>query len=99
MPKNKLKDSFYWLGKNGQECNVDLSSERISRYINEAKNRLKKVSKGKGDFCYIAGKEALVIGVVNEEGERSIFVARDYFEADYVPGCGWIKVEDEDEIS
>ena len=91
MTKNKLKDSFYWLGKNGQESNVDLSSERISRYINEAKNRLKKVPKGKGDFCYIAGKEALVIGVVNEEGERSIFVARDYW-----PDCGWIKVEDED---
>lgn len=99
MAKNKLKDSFYWLGKNGHECNVDLLSKRISRYINEAKNRLKKVSKSKGDFCYIAGKEALVIGVVNEEGERFIFVARDYWEADYIPGCGWIKVEDEDEIS
>jgi hypothetical protein len=96
MTKNKLKDSFYWLGKNGQESNVDLSSERISRYINESKNNLKKTPKGKGDFCFIAGKEALVIGVVNEDGERSIFVARDYFEADYVPGCGWIKVEDED---
>lgn len=99
MPKNKLKDSFYWLGKNGHECSVDLLSKRVSRYINEAKNHLKKVSKGKGDFCYIAGKEALVIGVVNEEGERFIFVARDYWEADYIPGCGWIKVEDEDEIS
>lgn len=96
MTKNKLKDSFYWLGKNGQESNVDLSSERISRYINESKNNLKKTPKGKGDFCFIAGKEALVIGVVNEDGERSIFVARDYFEADYIPGCGWIKVEDED---
>lgn len=96
MPKNKLKDFFYWLGKNGQESNVDLSSERISRYINEAKNNFKKIPKGKGDFCYIGGKEALVIGVVNEEGERSIFVARDYWEADYIPGCGWIKVEDED---
>lgn len=97
MPKNKLKDSFYWMGKNGQECNVDLSSKRISRYIDKAENNLKKIPKGKGDFCYVAGKEALVIGTVNEEGERSIFVARDYFEADYVLGCWWIKVEDEDE--
>lgn len=96
MPKNKLKDSFYWMGKNGQENNVDLSSERISRYIKKAKNNLKKIPKGKGDFCYIGGKEALVIGVENEEGERSIFVARDYWKADYVPGCGWIKVEGED---
>lgn len=97
MAKNKLKDSFYWMGKNGQECNVDLSSKLISRYINEVKNNLKKTPKGEGNFCYVAGKEALVIGVVNEEGERFIFVARDYWEADYIPGCGWMKVEGEDE--
>lgn len=97
MPKNKLKDSFYWMGKNGQECNVDLSSERVSRYINKAKNNLKKTQKGKGEFCFIAGKEALVIGVVNEKGERSIFVMRDYWEADYYPDCGWIKMESKDE--
>lgn len=99
MPKNKLKDSFYWLGKNCHECDVDLSSERVSRYINKAKNNLKKTPKGKGNFCFVSGKGALVNGVVNEEGERSIFVARDYWEADYIPGCGWIKVEDGDEIS
>lgn len=97
MTKNKLKDSFYWMGKNGQECNVDLSPECVSRYINKAKNNLKKATKGKGDFCFIAGKELLVIGVVNEKGERSIFVVRDYWEADYYPDCGWIKVEDDDE--
>lgn len=67
MTKNKLKDSFYWMGKNEKECNVDLSSERVSRYINKAKNNLKKTPNGKGDFCFIAGKEALVIGTVNEE--------------------------------
>lgn len=64
------------------------------RCINEVKN---KIPKGKWDFCYVSSKEALVIGVVNEEVERFIFVARDYWEADYIPGCGWIKVEDEDE--
>ena len=49
MPKNKLKDSFHWMGKNGQECNVDLSSKLISRYINEVKNNLKKTPKGEGN--------------------------------------------------
>lgn len=97
MAKNKLKDSFYWMGKNGQECNVNLSSKLISHCINEVKNNLKKTPKGKGNFCYAAGKEALAIGVINKEGERSIFVVRDYWEADYWPECGWMKVEDEDE--
>lgn len=61
MAKNKLKDSFYWMGKNGQECNVDLSSERVSRYINEAKNNLKKIPKGKGDFAMLLAKRHLLL--------------------------------------
>lgn len=99
MPKNKLKDSFYWLDKNGRECDVNLLDKPVAKRIKEVKEYLKKVPSGKADFMYISAKESLIAGFVNEKDERFIFVARDYWEADYVPGCGWIKVEDEDEIS
>ena len=94
MPKNKLKDSFYWFGKNGHECDVNLLDKSVAKGIEEVKEHLKRVPSGKADFMYISAKESLIAGFVNEECERFIFVARDYWEADYIPGYGWMKVEE-----
>ena len=95
MAKNKLKDSFYWLGKNGHECDVDLLDKSVVKGIKEVKEHLKRVPSGKADFMYISAKESLIAGFVNEDGERFIFIARDYWEADYLPECGWMKVDND----
>lgn len=95
MAKNKLKDSFYWLGKNGQENTVDMLDKQIVNSVKQVKDCLKHTPTDQSNFMYIAAKEALVVGLVDEEGSRVIFVARDYYEADYLPECGWMKVDND----
>lgn len=76
---------------------MNLLDKSVAKRIKEVKDHLKKVPSGKADFMYISAKESIIAGFVNEEGEWFPFVARDYWEADYYPDCGWIKMESKDE--
>ncbi len=71
----------------------DADDEQLQRDVARVQKQLRKYAKtGEPDYFYIAGRQ-LVGGVVDEEGRRSIFVAKDFYTVDYEPGEGWMKNE------
>lgn len=63
----------------------------IQKDVKAMQKHLRKLAKaGKADYQFIEGSY-LVIGLTNEQGERTIFVTKDFYSIDYLPDKGWMK--------
>ena len=71
-------------------CN-DANDAKIQKSIDAVQKRLRKCYKaGKADYCFVESNY-LVIGMIDEQGERTMFVTKDFYSIDYLPDEGWMK--------
>ena len=70
----------------------NMSNEEISQWVKQIKKLLKRQEReNPDDFSpFMCGTgNTIVFGFRTMEGERSIYVAKNYYEATYIPGEGW----------
>ena len=88
----KFPQDFWHI--NGKAKNTDIQKD-----VKAMQKHLRKLAKaGKADYQFIEGRY-LVIGLTNEQGERTIFVAKDFYSIDYLPDEGWMKWGENNESS
>lgn len=90
MAKILFPQSFHlYAGRNTKP----IDDKEINEYVKEVKKALKRQEKETPDEYspFITGSgNAVVIGWREDDGFRNIVVAKNYYEATYVPGEGWL---------
>ena len=89
MAKLTYPASFYQYSGPGTK---NMPDEEISKWVKQIKKLLKRQEQETpDDFSpFMCGTgNTIVFGFRTMEGERSIYVAKNYYEATYIPGEGW----------
>lgn len=71
----------------------NVPDEEISKWVKEIKKGLKRQERETpGDFSpFMCGSgNTIVFGWREDDGFRNIVVAKNYYEATYIPGEGWL---------
>ena len=59
--------------------------------IEKAVNRMKGETYKSNPWFFIAAGSYLIVGLIAEDGQKTIYVARQYYEIVNIPGEGWLR--------
>lgn len=90
MKKIKFPDDFWHFD------NPDASDKEIEKAVNELKKQMKGETYKSNPWFYIAAGSYIVIGLISEDGQKSIYVAKQHYSIDYIPGEGWLRESERD---
>lgn len=62
--------------------------------IEKAVNRMKGETSKSNPWFFMAAGNYLIVGLIAEDGQKTIYVARQYYEIVNIPGEGWLREPD-----
>lgn len=62
--------------------------------IEKAVNRMKGETSKSNPWFFMAAGNYLIVGLIAEDGQKTIYVARQYYEIVNIPGEGWLRESD-----
>lgn len=89
MKKLKFPDDFFAYE------NPDCPDKDIEKAVNRMKNWMKGETYKSNPWFFTAAGGYLVVGLIAEDGQKTIYVARQYYEIVNIPGEGWLRESDD----
>ena len=62
--------------------------------VNRMKNWMKGETYKSNPWFFMAAGNYLIVGLIAEDGQKTIYVARKYYEIVNIPGEGWLRESD-----
>lgn len=87
MKKLKFPDDFFAYD------NPDCPDKDIEKAVNGMKNWMEGES---SPWFFAAVCNYLIVGLIAEDGQKTIYVARQYYEIVNIPGEGWLRKSGEE---
>ena len=66
----------------------------IEKAVNRMKNWMKGETYKSNPWFFMAAGNYLIVGLIAEDGQKTIYVARQYYEIVNIPGEGWLREPD-----
>lgn len=82
----KLKFPEYFFAYDNPDC--------PDKDIEKAVNRMKGETSKSNPWFFMAAGNYLIVGLIAEDGQKTIYVARQYYEIVNIPGEGWLREPD-----
>ena len=90
MKKLKFPEVFFAYEK------PDCPDKDIEKAVNRMKNWMKGETYKSNPWFFMAAGNYLIVGLIAEDGQKTIYVARQYYEIVNIPGEGWLREPDEE---
>jgi hypothetical protein len=74
--------------------NPDCPDKDIEKAVNRMKNWMKGETYKSNPWFFMAAGNYLIVGLIAEDGQKTIYVARQYYEIVNIPGEGWLREPD-----
>jgi hypothetical protein len=74
--------------------NPDCPDKDIEKAVNRMKNWMKGETYKSNPWFFMAAGNYLIVGLIAEDGQKTIYVARQYYEIVNIPGEGWLRESD-----
>ena len=71
--------------------NPDCPDKDIEKAVNRMKNWMKGETYKSNPWFFMAAGNYLIVGLIAEDGQKTIYVARQYYEIVNIPGEGWLR--------
>lgn len=88
MKKLKFPEDFFAYG------NPYCPDKDIEKAVNRTKNWMKGETYKSNPWFFTAAGDYLIVGLIAEDGQKTIYVARQYYEIVNIPGEGWLRESD-----
>lgn len=85
MKKLKFPEDFFAYN------NLDCPDKDIEKAVNRMKNWMKGETYKSNPWFFMAAGNYLIIGLIAEDGQKTIYVARQYYEIVNIPDKGWLR--------
>ena len=66
----------------------------LKKAVNKMKNWMKGETYKSNPWFFTAAGDYLIVGLIAEDGQKTIYVARQYYEIVNIPGEGWLRESD-----
>lgn len=66
----------------------------LKKAVNRVKNWMKGETYKSNPWFFMAAGNYLIVGLIAEDGQKTIYVARQYYEIVNIPGEGWLREPD-----
>lgn len=97
MAKIKFPVDFWHFDGSHVRPELLHTDKDIQKSIDRIKKKFKDPAYKDDTWFFEGSGDYLVIGVKSDNGERRIWVTKDYWEIEYCPGNGWLKESEESE--
>lgn len=88
MKKLKFPEDFFAYDNPGYP------DKDIEKAVNKMKNWMKGETYKSNPWFFMAAGNYLIVGLIAKDGQKTIYVARQYYEIVNIPGEGWLRESD-----